>query len=362
MFEGYYKSKRVLVTGHTGFKGSWLSQWLVELGATVGGFSIDIPTNPSLFQKLNFADSLIDGRGDINNQKELFRFFADFKPQTVFHLAAQPLVRSSYDDPSATFATNVVGTINVLEAIRKTPSVRNAIMVTSDKCYENREWEYGYRENDRLGGKDPYSASKGCAEIAISSYFRSYFQKTGAPLLASVRAGNVIGGGDWAIDRIVPDAMRAWTKNTELIVRNPRAVRPWQHVLEPLSGYLWLGSQMEKYPEKLNGEAFNFGPTQDSNRTVADLLDSLRQTWPGKSGIRIENSTDGKNEAGVLKLNCEKAWERLGWSSCLSFKETSAMTVEGYLSHQKNTEIQVTKNQIRSLTELAASKNMKWAT
>ena len=243
MFENIYHNRRVLVTGHTGFKGSWLSSWLLDLGATVAGFSANVPTEPSHFELLKLTDRIEHFEGDVRNKGSLQKAISKFCPEIVFHFAAQSLVRKSYEDPILTFETNSIGTLNLLECLRNQPSIKAAILITSDKCYENVEWLWGYRENDRLGGKDPYSASKACAELISKVYMESFFKNNG-PNIATARAGNVIGGGDWAPDRIVPDCFRAWSNKKPTITRNPKATRPWQHVLEPLSGYLTLGQKL----------------------------------------------------------------------------------------------------------------------
>lgn len=364
LFDGAYHGKRVLVTGHTGFKGAWLSQWLVNQGAEVAGYSVDIPTKPSLFEVLELNRKMKHVVGDIRNTASLKKCFDDFKPEFVFHLAAQPLVRLSYDNPVETFDVNVTGTLRVLECIRHSGSVQAAIMVTTDKCYENREWEYGYRENDRLGGKDPYSASKGAAEIAISSYFRSFLNKPGMPWVSSVRAGNVIGGGDWALDRIVPDSARAWAVNKPLVIRSPNSTRPWQHVLEPLSGYACLGARLLARGDKVNGEAFNFGPKIESNQTVAKLLDEMKKFW--KEGVVQVDATQiaDKKEAGLLMLNTERASSRLGWNAVLTFSETARMTVEWYKRYYSGDVagvVELTNRQMQDFARQASEQGASWA-
>jgi len=365
VFDGAYRGTRVLVTGHTGFKGAWLCQWLLNQGAIVAGYSVDVPTTPALFEVLGLEKHLTHVQGDVRDAAAIKQCFDDFKPEMVFHLAAQALVRPSYDDPVGTFDVNVIGTLRVLECMRACRSVRAGVMVTTDKCYENREWEYGYREVDRLGGKDPYSASKGAAELAISSYFRSFLNQADAPWVASVRAGNVIGGGDWAVDRIVPDAVRAWAANAPLVIRSPHATRPWQHVLEPLSGYLCLGARLLARGEQVNGEAFNFGPQRESNRTVADLLSQLTQSWPD-GVVRVDASmTANKKEAGLLMLNTERAAARLGWSAVLTFTETATMTMEWYRQFYRGdpgSVAELTIRQIRAYSERAAALGRRWAT
>jgi CDP-glucose 4,6-dehydratase len=262
MFDAFYRGKRVLVTGHTGFKGSWLCQWLLMMGAEVAGVSKDIPTNPSLFESLQLTTQMHDHRVDIEQYEPLLAVLQSFRPEVVFHLAAQPIVSEAYDNPLGTYSANLMGTVNMLEAVKQAGCVQQLVMITSDKCYHNVEWGYGYRENDRLGGKDPYSASKACAEIAIHSYWHSYYRSS-STALASARAGNVIGGGDWAMSRIVPDCMRQWSEGKPMNLRSPQATRPWQHVLEPLSGYLWLAKCLADNPA-ISGEAYNFGPNPKS--------------------------------------------------------------------------------------------------
>lgn len=343
-----YRGRKVLVTGHTGFKGSWLCEWLLSLGAEVAGFSISIPTSPSHFEEIDLASRMKDYRGDIRDLEAFQNCLNDFRPSVVFHLAAQALVRDSYESPKETFDVNVGGTVNVLEAIRRVSFVEAAVIVTTDKCYQNKEWEFGYREIDPLGGKDPYSGSKGAAEIVFSSYAQSFFL-TGAHTtrVASARAGNVIGSGDWAKDRIVPDCVRAWnkegagTKPNAVCIRSPRSTRPWQHVLEPLSGYLVLGAALLSNKtgelDGINGESFNFGPGSDANRTVEELLIELKTTWSQASWTVDETQTKGKSEAKLLKLVCDKAEARLKWKPTLNFSEGVEMTSLGYQSKTPKT-------------------------
>jgi CDP-glucose 4,6-dehydratase len=339
IFADLYRGKRVLVTGHTGFKGAWLSEWLLGLGAEVTGFALPPPTTPSLFVQLGLASRLRHIEGDVRDLAAVRAAFAVARPDFVFHLAAQPLVRLSYDQPTETFAANVMGTANVLEAARLAADPARpctVIAITTDKCYENREWVHSYREEDPMGGYDPYSASKGAAELVIASYRRSYFSAPDSPVrLASARAGNVIGGGDWALDRIVPDCMRALAKGETIPVRNKVATRPWQHVLEPLSGYLWLGAALSglapdrfHYPAQSYASAFNFGPTLASNRTVAELVQEILKHWPG----RWEDRSDPRavHEAKLLNLATDKAHHLLGWRPVWSFAETIARTATWY--------------------------------
>ena len=362
MFANIFHGRRVLVTGHTGFKGSWLCQWLLDLGAEVAGYSIDLPSTPCNFEVLGLQRHLQDFRGDVRDAEALARAFGDFRPEIVFHLAAQALVRTSYDEPKLTFDTNLGGTVNVLEAVRTTPSVRSAVFITSDKCYENVEWDYGYREADRLGGKDPYSASKACAEIAISAYARSFLLSEGKRIV-STRAGNVIGGGDWAKDRIVPDCVRAWVAGDVPLIRSPEATRPWQHVLEPLSGYLWLAAGLETGREGLVGEAFNFGPRAEVNQPVATLIGEMRRTWDAGGWRGNPEGTTGKPEAGLLKLSCDRALARLGWQATMGFSETVTMTAAWYRAYYGHADdmSRFTMEQIRSYARLARERGMTWA-
>ena len=306
-----FSGKTVLVTGHTGFKGSWLTVWLQRVGARVVGLSVDVPTQPSHFETLGLASAIDDRRLDVRDAAAVTSAFADVKPDFVFHLAAQALVRRSYRSPLETFATNTLGTATVLEALRQSGRPCTAVMITSDKCYDNVEWVWGYRETDRLGGKDPYSGSKGAAELVIRSYFASYFADASSPVrIVSVRAGNVIGGGDWAEDRLVPDCIRSWADGRAVEIRSPDATRPWQHVLEPLSGYLWLATRL-KDDGKFNGEAFNFGPAASDSKSVEDVIASLADTWSGQAVHAVVPSASNAAEAGLLQLNCDKALARL---------------------------------------------------
>ena len=323
-----FRSKRVLVTGHTGFKGSWLALWLHELGADVVGLA-QPPENPDDHFNLLKLDTFIHHViGDICDKKTVDKVCSDFQPEFLFHLAAQPLVRYSYDEPKLTFDTNVGGSVNILEAVRNTPSVRSLIYVTSDKCYKNREWLWGYRENDELGGHDPYSASKAAAELAFSSYQDSFFSRRSGLGAASVRAGNVIGGGDWAKDRIVPDCIRAVRAKKPIEIRNPLATRPWQHVLEPLSGYLLTAAKLYNSPKEFSG-AWNFGPDDESVRTVKDLAEQLISFW-GEGSIHTPQQHAAPHEANLLHLNCDKAKRLLGWQSQWNFVEGVSETVLWY--------------------------------
>jgi CDP-glucose 4,6-dehydratase len=325
---GVYRDQRVFLTGHTGFKGAWLAEWLLGLGACVTGFSIDVPTTPSLFEELGLSKRLEDLRGDVRELGSVRKAMEASRPAVVFHLAAQALVRDSYEDPIRTFATNVMGTANVLEAARFVPSVKAVVVVTTDKVYENSDQGKPFRESDPLGGHDPYSASKAGAEIVFASYWRSFLASS-AVKAASARAGNVIGGGDWAKDRLVPDCARAWKRGEKVAVRNPASVRPWQHVLEPLAGYLLLGERLLENPAGVAGEAFNFGPDQSLTRSTLDLVTELEKNWAGASHVAAALH-DGKKEAALLSLDPTKASRLLGWRPRLDFARTAAWTAEWY--------------------------------
>ncbi len=363
MFDGVYGGRRVLVTGHTGFKGSWLCQWLLQLGAEVTGFSSYVPSQPSHFELLRLREHLKHRSGDVRSLEELSQVIGEARPEIVFHLAGQPIVRTSYQDPKLTFDTNLGGTVNVLEAMRGSDCVRAGLLITSDKCYENVEWEYGYRETDRLGGKDPYSASKACAELAFSAYARSFFAGPSGLRVAAARAGNVIGGGDWAASRIVPDCIRAWAKGAAPVIRSPGATRPWQHVLEPLSGYLWLAAELFEGDNHVSGESFNFGPGPEVNASVAKLVSEMEKYWEGVSWKLESDAPPGKPECGLLKLNCEKALQRLGWQATLSFETTVQMTAEWYRAYYsgRSPMTPCTCSQIRSYEQLALEREYKWA-
>lgn len=363
MFSNTYRNRRVLVTGHTGFKGSWLSQWLVGLGADVTGLSAYVPSTPSHFELLGLEKRLQHRVGDVRDRTAVSATLEAVQPEIIFHLAAQPIVRAAYDNPAATFETNIGGVVNVLDVVRDCPSVRAVVVITSDKCYENVEWEFGYRETDALGGKDPYSASKACAEIVFSCYARSYFAGPDAPGVASGRAGNVIGGGDWAAHRIVPDCMRAWATGAEPLIRSPRATRPWQHVLEPLSGYLWLGAQLLAAAPGLRGEAFNFGPAASVNASVEQLLGQMSSMWTDVRWRTEPVAATVKPEAGLLKLNCDKALHRLQWEAVLSFEETAAMTADWYMQHYRSGRpaLELTTTQINDYERLARERRRPWA-
>lgn len=327
-----WTGKRVLVTGHTGFKGSWLSLWLQQKGADVCGLALDPAKERSMFEDAKVGCGMRSVIGDTRDLELLKRTFAEQRPEIVLHLAAQPLVRKSYEDPLGTYSTNVMGTANVLESVRKSEGVRAVVVVTSDKCYENREWAWPYRETDRLGGYDPYSNSKACAELVVSAYRSSFFNPTEYDrhgiAIATVRAGNVIGGGDWSRDRLIPDVMRAFMEQRSVTVRNPRAIRPWQHVLEPLRGYLAVAESLYE-AGAASGEAWNFGPDQVDARPVEWMVDELTRLWG--SGACWEQEKDIQpHEDHSLTLECSKAANRLGWRPSLHLKDGLAMTAAWY--------------------------------
>jgi CDP-glucose 4,6-dehydratase len=361
-----YAGKKVLLTGHTGFKGSWLSEWLLLLGAQVTGYSIDCE-EPSLFNQLKLTKRMRDIRGDVRDLPAITELVKTIAPDFVFHLAAQPLVRLSYADPVGTFTANVTGSINVLEAVRLASHRCAVVMVTTDKCYENRETSYAYREIDPLGGHDPYSASKAAAEIAIASYRKSFFSEMDARVaLASARAGNVIGGGDWAADRLVPDSVRSLQRSQGIPVRNKNATRPWQHVLDPLSGYLTLGAALWQTIAGKETEsaaeirsAFNFGPSPESNRTVSSLVDEVLKNWPGSWVDRSDSQAP--HEAGLLNLNIDKAVRVLGWRPVWNFSEAVGRTVAWYRSaYEKGDPWKLTGAQITDYHNDAADRGLNW--
>jgi len=365
MFKNIYQGKKVLVTGHTGFKGSWLSLWLKLMGADVYGISNEVPTQPSLFEVADIEGQIHSYIEDIRNYEKIREIFDAVGPDFVFHLAAQPIVKKAFEDPVDTLTTNIIGTANILEALRTLNRPCIAVMITSDKCYDNVEWVWGYRETDHLGGKDPYSASKGGAELVIKTYYHTYFKNEGKIKITSVRAGNVIGGGDWAANRIVPDCFRAWAKGEKVVIRSPYATRPWQHVLEPLSGYLRAG-QLLTEPEKrsINGEAYNFGPPTDQNYTVIDLIGELANKWDANNSDILQVEPSNFPESGLLKLNIDKALYDLNWVPTLNFFETAAFTSDWYKVYytEKGTNMSAfTTSQINSYTDLAKQKNIVWA-
>lgn len=369
-FAGAFAGRSVLVTGHTGFKGSWLTEWLLALGARVTGFSLPPPTQPALFEQLGLERRLTHREGDVRDYAALHAAVREAQPDFVFHLAAQPLVRLSYEQPVATYATNVMGTVHLLEALRQLAHPCGVVIVTTDKCYENREWVHGYREEDPLGGHDPYSSSKGAAELVVAAYRRSYFSTPPSPIrVATARAGNVIGGGDWATDRIVPDCIRALSTQQPVIVRNQHATRPWQHVLEPLSGYLWLGVALANAgtplfpaPPETYASAFNFGPERDANRTVAQLVEAVLRTWPGRWEDRSDPSAP--HEASYLFLSTDKAHRHLHWRPVWSFAETVQRTTTWYRTHASApaAATALVSSQIADYAQAARALGCPWAT
>jgi len=364
MFNNIYKGKRVLITGHTGFKGSWLSLWLKQLDAEVIGYSLDPPSAPNNFQVCGLEQNLVHNHGDVRDYEQVLSVFKKYKPEFVFHLAAQPLVRFSYENPRLTYETNVMGTANILDAVRETESVRAVVNVTSDKCYENKEWVWGYRENDPMGGHDPYSSSKGCAELVASAYLSSFFPpetygNKHRVALGTVRAGNVIGGGDWGEDRLIPDCIRALSEGKEIVIRSPNAVRPWQHVLEPLSGYLLLGAKLWEEGPKYSG-AWNFGPRDDEAWTVEDVVKETIHYW-GEGSYRVE-SHGNPHEAHWLKLDCSKARIDLKWEPRYPVKQALEKIIEWYrMFYQTNGTINMkefTEKQIEIYGKLANNPNL----
>ena len=363
LFSNIYQNKKVIITGHNGFKGAWLSLWLKNLGAKVTGISLPHRAEESFFKANGISELVEDINLDIRNLDSINNLIKKLQPDFVFHLAAQALVRRSYSDPLETWSTNLVGTLNILESLRLLENKCACILITSDKCYVNKEWAWGYRENDTLGGPDPYSASKACAELAIKSYVKSFFndQQNSLVKISSARAGNVIGGGDWSEDRIVPDCIRAWSKGGIVELRSPSSTRPWQHVLEPLSGYLWLGSKLYN-DESLHGEAFNFGPQIAENNSVLHLVNTMGEYWDKVKWVCNEEA--GKPyEPALLNLNCDKAFFDLNWHSVLSFKETISYTIEWYKSFYENSSnIQsMSLNQIDNYIASANKQNLSWA-
>ena len=357
MFHG----KNIVITGHTGFKGSWLAGWLKLCGAKVTGIALDPPSSPAHFDCLTganmFGNDMADNRVDIRDGDKINAIIRDANPDFVFHMAAQPIVRASYDDPATTYTTNVIGTLHVLQALRQLRAPCAAVMVTSDKAYRNLEWEWGYREHDELGGADPYSASKASAELVIRSQIESFFPADGPVRIAVGRAGNVIGGGDWAASRIVPDCARSWAAGEAAVIRSPNSTRPWQHVLEPLGGYMALAAALAASNAQ-HGEAFNFGPPQVSDHPVRDVANALSAYLPGFSWEDHSADQAGVHEAGLLKLNCDKALARLGWHAALSFEETMQFTGEWYRSYYAAPDqiAAVTMAQIRTYAEALQSR------
>ncbi len=328
----FWKGKKVFLTGHTGFKGSWLSLWLQSMGAIVKGYALEPPTSPSLFVEANVAQGMESETGDIRNLEQLRKSMQSFNPDVLIHMAAQPLVRLSYREPIETYSTNVMGTVNVLESARYCSDLKAIVSVTTDKCYENREWEWGYRENEPMGGHDPYSSSKGCAELVTSAYRNSFFNTENSASIASARAGNVIGGGDWAEDRLIPDILRAFEKGKSVIIRNPLSTRPWQHVLEPLSGYLVLAQHLYE-DGKAYAEAWNFGPKDEDCKPVQWILDKMVTAWGEGANWELDKN-DNPHEANFLKLDCSKAATKLKWQPTWHLDYTLKLIVDWHKQWQ----------------------------
>lgn len=359
IFNGAYKDKVVLVTGHTGFKGSWISLWLKELGAKVIGYSLDVNTTPSLFKLCELDKEIVSIIGDVRDENKILEVIKKYNPEIVIHMAAQPLVRLSYNNPKYTYETNVIGTLNLFEAIRKHNSVKAIVNVTTDKCYENKEWYYGYREIDPMGGYDPYSSSKACSEILTSSYRNSFFNDKNIAL-ASVRAGNVIGGGDWAEDRLIPDIVRNISTDKDIVIRNPKAIRPWQHVLEPLSGYLWLGALMLSDNKKYS-QAWNFGPNDNDVISVEEVLLKATKIW-GK-GNYILDTNHQLHEANLLKLDISKSKFQLNWNPIYNSNEAIIKTIEWYKEYydeNNNNMKDFTIKQIKEYIDKARENKVMW--
>lgn len=350
------KGRRVLITGHTGFKGSWLCLWLRELGAEIIGYALESELESDHYRLLNLDNDIRSYIGDINDYESLFAIMSEFQPEVVFHLAAQSLVRRSYRDPLLTFGTNCLGSANLLEAVRFTRSVKALVYVTSDKSYWNQEWIWGYRECDQLGGRDPYSASKAAAEMIFTGYYESYFKNISGLGVAVARAGNVIGGGDWSEDRIVPDCITALMEERPINIRRPQAVRPWQHVLEPLSGYLLLAARMLEEPELYSG-AWNFGPEHRSSRTVEELVASVVTSW-GNGEYRVQYDPDAPPEAGLLFLNWDKASHELKWQPRWDFSQAVEETVRWYKLYSRGQDVGAfSREQIHRYMDMGGSKN-----
>lgn len=335
LFSGCYKGKKIVLTGHTGFKGSWMAIWLKELGAEVYGYSLHPLSEKDNFITTGLSSRLHHHIGDVRNKEALEAYFNSIKPDIAFHLAAQPLVIESYNNPHYNFETNLMGTVNFFEAVRNCPSLKVAVNVTTDKCYQNNEWMWGYRENDAMGGDDPYSASKGCSELITHSYIKSFFTKEGTAHVASARAGNVIGGGDWADNRILPDMIRAYKSDETSSIRNPHSVRPWQFVLEPLFGYMKLAEKLWTEGKTFSG-GWNFGPAAFENYSVGDVVNEVRKNIPSIK-INAPQSANKLHEAGLLKLDITKAVNYLGWKPKLTFEETIQFTIDGYIQETDST-------------------------
>jgi CDP-glucose 4,6-dehydratase len=355
MNSAFWKDKKVMITGHTGFKGGWLSLWLQSLDANIIGYSLSPPSEPNLFEAADVEEGMTSITGDVRDVDHLKTVISEHQPEIIIHMAAQSLVRYSYNNPLETYTTNVIGTVNVLEAVRHSRCVRVVIIVTSDKCYKNNDWMWGYRENEPLGGHDPYSSSKGCAELVTSAYQNSYFPGKNyehhGVAVASVRAGNVIGGGDWSKDRLIPDIMKAFMEERPVSIRNPNAIRPWQHVLEPLNGYLCLSEQLwERGPEFIG--AWNFGPYDKDAKPVSWIVEKMVSLW-GEGAHCVEDADEHPHEAGYLKLDSSKAKTMLGWSPKLDLSTTLEWIVEWYKSYQQKTDLRsLVENEIERFNNL----------
>ncbi|NPV10167.1 MAG: CDP-glucose 4,6-dehydratase [Ignavibacteria bacterium] len=351
-----YKDKKVFITGHTGFKGSWLTLWLLKLGAIVSGYALDPKTNKDIFVLCELNKKIYDIRDDIRNYFSLKEYIDKFEPEIIFHLAAQPLVLESYDEPKYTFETNTLGTLNILEAFRQSRTAKILVVITSDKVYENNEWIWGYRENDKIGGDDPYSASKSAAEIIVNAYQKSFFYKQNNKLVATVRAGNVIGGGDWSKNRIVPDCIRALENKETIIIRNPMATRPWQHVLEPIGGYLLLAEKLMQGETFLQG-AWNFGPNYNNNKNVELLVKEIIKQY-GEGTYKIENEIDKPKEAKYLALDITKAIKILNWEPIFNFEETIKLTIDWYKKYKSENVFDLSLLQIEEYEKRWKLKNL----
>jgi len=346
MKKNFWKNKKVLITGHTGFKGCWLSLWLQKNGAEVIGYSLPAPTNPSLFSISGLENLICSVTGDVRDLNKLKDVIKTHKPDIVFHMAAQPLVRLSYKNPIETLETNVIGTANLLEAVRASESVKVVVNITSDKCYENKEWEFGYKETDPMGGYDPYSCSKGCAELVTSAYRRSFFQESNIGI-ASARAGNVIGGGDWAEDRLIPDIFKSILSNQKLLIRNPKSIRPWQHVLEPLRGYLMLAEKLWDNPQEFS-QGWNFGPNEQDTLQVIEIVNKISSMWDESFEYEL-NKEKTYHEANYLKLDCSLSKVKLGWKPLFAIDDSVKITIEWFKAYKNSENIyEFTINQINS--------------
>jgi len=359
--KSYFRGKKVLITGHTGFKGSWLTMWLNIFGARVAGISNNFPSSPNHYKLLNLNKKILNKNLDIRNLGNLKKFVKKYQPDFVFHLAAQSIVKVAYENPIETWSTNAIGTINILESLRQLKKKCVAVIITSDKCYENLEIKRGYHENDRLGGKDPYSASKASADIAIRSFISSFFShKNNNVFIATARTGNVIGGGDWSSNRLIPDCIRSWSKRKEVLIRNPHSTRPWQHVLEAIYGYITLAVNLNKTPS-LHGEVFNFGPTNHQNYKVISVVKLMKKYWENISWKLFKNNSKIFKESSLLKLNSQKAKKILKWRSILTFKENIYLVVSWYKNFYLNPKqaYKLTSDQIEFYQQVLSKRAIK---